>query len=61
MTAGMVCFLLCDMTVAANLVLPTSSTAYVVTSSLTWMLYTPALVLIAVSAWPAPARLLAIA
>lgn len=61
MTAGMVCFLLCDITVAGNLVLPMSSTAYVVTSSLTWMLYTPALVLIAVSAWPSPTRLLAIA
>lgn len=57
MTAGMVCFLLCDMTVAGNLVLPTTSTAYVITSSLTWVLYTPALVLLAASAWHSPNQL----
>lgn len=58
LTAGMVCFVLCDATVAGNLILPTTETPYVITSSLTWMFYAPALLLIAASAWQAPVQLL---
>lgn len=51
MSVGMLLFLFCDITVAGNLALPPTSLARVVTSSLTWMFYAPALVLIACSAW----------
>lgn len=50
LAVGMLCFLACDITVAGNLALPVDSLARVVTSSLTWMFYAPALVLIALSA-----------
>lgn len=55
MALGMSLFLLCDITVAGNLALPPDSMLRVVTSSLTWMFYAPALVLIALSAWRNPA------
>lgn len=56
MALGMSLFLLCDITVAGNLALPPDSMMRVVTSSLTWMFYAPALVLIALSAWRNPVR-----
>jgi hypothetical protein len=51
LTLGMLCFVMCDVTVGANLALPLDSLARVVSSSLTWMFYTPALVLIALSVY----------
>jgi len=53
MSLGMLLFLCCDITVGGNLALPPTSLLRVVTSSLTWMFYTPALLLIASSAWRA--------
>lgn len=50
MTVVMVCFLFCDIAAAGNLALPADSMAYVITSSLTGLFYTPALVCIAASA-----------
>ena len=51
MAIGMALFLLCDITVGANLALPVGHLVRVVTESLTWMFYGPALVLIGLSAW----------
>jgi hypothetical protein len=51
MAVGMTCFMLCDLNVAANLVLPAGSVTRVVTESLTWMFYGPALCLLVLSAW----------
>ena len=51
MALGMTCFMACDLNVAANLVLPVGSLTRVVTESLTWMFYGPALCLLVLSAW----------
>lgn len=51
MALGMTLFELCDVNVAANLALPVGDLTRVVTESLTWMFYGPALCLIALSAW----------
>ena len=54
MAIGMALFELCDVNVAANLALPVG-TMRVITESLTWMFYGPALCLISLSAWRAEA------
>ena len=51
MAVGMTLFMLCDVNVAGNLALPPGSLTRVVTESLTWMFYGPALCLISLSAW----------
>lgn len=48
---GMSLFLLCDITVGANLALPVGHLVRVATESLTWMFYGPAILLLALSAW----------
>ncbi len=57
MAWGVALFLACDLTVGCNLVWPAGERAQVWSSSLTWMLYAPALALIAQSAYGAPRRL----